>query len=77
MIVNVSGVPGQPFAAGVMVMVAVTGTLPLFTAVKDGMLPVPLAASPIDVLLLVQLNVVLATDPEMDVALTGDPSQTD
>jgi hypothetical protein len=36
-------------------MVAVTGELPPFVAVKDGILPVPLAANPIDGVLFVQL----------------------
>lgn len=52
--VKVRGVPEQltPFSAkmGVTVIVAVTGAVPEFTAVNAGMLPVPLAPSPIDVL---------------------------
>ena len=40
---------------GVTVIVAVTGVVPLFTAVKEGILPVPLAARPIAGVLLVQL----------------------
>ena len=44
-------------------IVAVTGVIPVFTAVNEGMLPDPLAARPIDVLLLVQLNTVPATAP--------------
>lgn len=40
---------------GVMVMIAVTGDVPVFDAVNTGMLPVPLAVSPIEVLLFVQL----------------------
>jgi len=40
---------------GVTVIVAETGALELFTAVKIGGFPIPLAASPIDGLLFVQL----------------------
>jgi hypothetical protein len=39
-------------------IVAVTVVLPLFTAVNDGMFPVPLAASPMLGVLFVQLYVV-------------------
>ena len=54
--VKLFGVPVQPLAEGVTVIVAVTGVVLLFTAVKLAMLlPVPLAARPIDVLLFVQL----------------------
>ena len=42
--------PEQPFNVGVIVIVEVIGVVPLFTAVKDGILPVPLAANPIEVL---------------------------
>lgn len=52
---KVLAVPVQPSADGVTVIVAVTGALVVFVAVKAAMLPVPLAASPIDVVLLVQL----------------------
>jgi len=44
-------------------IVAITGTLPGFNAVKLGILPVPLAASPIDGVLLVHINTVPATAP--------------
>ncbi len=40
---------------GVTVIVAVTGDVPVFTAANEAMLPLPLAASPIDGVLLVQL----------------------
>jgi hypothetical protein len=55
-IVKVFEVPVQlatglpPVLTGVTVMVATTFVVPLFTATKDGILPVPLAASPIEVL---------------------------
>ena len=39
---------------GVMVIVAVTGVVPALVAVKAAMLPVPLAASPIEAVLFVQ-----------------------
>lgn len=42
-------------------IVATTGVLPVLIAVKLGILPVPLAASPIDGALLVQLNTVPGT----------------
>jgi hypothetical protein len=45
-----------PFVkAGVTVIVAVTGAVPAFVPVKDAISPVPLAANPIDGVLLVQL----------------------
>ena len=44
-------------------MVAVTGELPVLTPAKDAMSPVPDDASPIDVLLFVQLNTVPPTVP--------------
>lgn len=49
--VKVWAVPAHPSNAGVTVIVAVTGALVLFVAVNDGILPVPDAPSPIDVLL--------------------------
>jgi hypothetical protein len=57
-IVKACGVPGQVTAPkvyfGVMVIVAMTGEVPAFVAVKAVMFPVPLAASPIEAVLLVQ-----------------------
>ena len=48
--------PAQPEAdVGVTVIFAVTGVVPLFIALNAGKFPVPLAASPIGVLSLVQL----------------------
>ena len=49
------GTPGQPAADGVTVIVAVTGVVPKFVAVKAGIFPLPLAPKPIDALLFVQL----------------------
>ena len=58
-IVNVRDGPGHvtPPAVycGVTVIVATTGVEPLFIAVNEAILPVPLAASPIDVVLFAQL----------------------
>lgn len=62
--------PVQPFADGVIVMMAEIGIVIVFVAVNDGMLPVPLAASPIAVLLFVQVNVVPPTGPDKEVAAT-------
>jgi hypothetical protein len=65
-IVKLAGLPGQvalpTWLIGVIVIVAVIGVLPGLVAVKDGMLlPDPLAARPIAVLLFVQSKeVVLA-----------------
>lgn len=53
--VKVWGVPLHPFAVGVTVIVAVTGDVPALEALNPGILPLPLAASPIEVVLLVQL----------------------
>ena len=60
MIVNVFGMPTQPFAVGVTVIVAVTGALPVLVAVKEAMFPLPAAAKPMEVVLLVQAYVVPA-----------------
>ena len=48
---------------GVTVTVATTGALVTLVAINDGILPVPLAARPMLVVLLVQLNMVPATGP--------------
>ncbi len=58
-------------------MVAVTGAFPLLTAVNDGILPVPLAASPIDGSLLVQLYTVFGRLPEKLIAAVEAPSHSD
>ena len=55
-IVNVIGVPVQPFPVeGVTVIVAVVALVKLLTVTKDGILPVPLAPKPIAVLLFTQV----------------------
>ena len=50
--------PGQPLAVGVTVTVDVTGLAVLFVPVNDGVLPIPLAASPIEGVEFVHANVV-------------------
>lgn len=64
MIVNVFEIPLQPNAFdGVTVIVATTGDIPVFVAVKAGILPVPLATNPIEGVLLVHEKVVPAEEP--------------
>ena len=79
-IVNVIGVPGHDTPAlvytGVTVTVAVTGEAVLLIAVNDPILPVPLAARPMLVLLLVQLYTVPATGPVIVTAAVDAPLQT-
>ena len=57
------GEPLQPFADGVTVMIPVVTFGPLVVATNEGILPVPFAARPIAVLVLVQLYAVLVTAP--------------
>ena len=54
-IVKVSAVPMHPLTVGVTVMVAVTADVPLLIAVNEAILPVPLAGSPMEGVLFVQL----------------------
>ena len=61
--VKVMGVPMQPFAFGVTVILAIKGDKPLFVVVKEAMFPLPVAAKPIDVLSFVQSKVVPPTLP--------------
>ena len=75
MIVNVDGVPVQPFAVGVTLIVAVIGEAVALVAVNEGILPEPLAARPIDVLLFVHVNVVPLTGPEKLVIDVAAPAQ--
>ena len=72
-IVNVRAVPGQIPSAGVTVIVAIALTLPLLTAVKAGISPLPLAARPIEGLLFVQLKVVPLTVPVNAIAFVVAP----
>jgi hypothetical protein len=70
------GVPVHPFAVGVMVTVDNNVELVELVAVKEGiLLPDPLAANPMAVLLLVQVNVVPDTGPEIGVIGTVAPAQ--
>jgi hypothetical protein len=69
------GVPTHPFAVGVIVIVAITFVVPAFVAVKDGMFPVPLAASPMDGVLLTHAKVEPDTGPEMGIADVVAPLQ--
>jgi hypothetical protein len=72
---NVRGVPTHPFADGVTVMVATTLVVPTLAAVKEGMLPVPLPARPMDGVLLTHAKVVPTTGPEMGIAAVVTPLQ--
>ncbi len=74
--VNVRGVPGQPLAEGVTVMVAVTGVVPVFTPLKTGRFPVPEAAKPMAGLLLVHAKVLPVTGPVKFTAVEGEPLHT-
>jgi hypothetical protein len=66
----------HPFAVGVMVTVDNNVELVELVAVKEGiLLPDPLAANPMAVLLLVQVNVVPDTGPEIGVIGTVAPAQ--
>ena len=60
-IVNVIGVPEQPLAVGVTVNVATTGLVPLLVKAVKGIVSVPEAAIPIEVVSFVQLKVVPET----------------
>jgi hypothetical protein len=75
-IVNVSGVPVHPTADGVTVMVAVTGALVRLIAVKEAILPVPLAGRPIEVLVLVQVKELPLTDPVNVMVFVAAPLHT-
>ena len=74
--VKVCCCPLQLFAVGITVIVAVTGTLVVFTALNDVMSPEPEPARPMDVLLLIQLNCVLAIVPLKATAVVALPLQT-
>ena len=53
-ILNTLDVLLQPLADGVTVIFATDGLLPVFVAVKDAILPVPVAARPMAAILFVQ-----------------------
>lgn len=65
--------PVQPNTEGVTVIVAVTGTLVVLTAVNDGISPLPVAANPIDGSLLLQVKLVPLTAPVKFIALVAAP----
>jgi hypothetical protein len=75
--VKFKGVPEQPFKVGVTDTLAVIELDVLFTALKTGMAPVPLAPSPMAELLLVQLNVVPTSEDEKFTAEVDTPAQTE
>lgn len=74
--VNDPGVPEQLLAEGVTVMVAETATLPVLTALNEGIGPLPLAARPMDGSLFVQLYVDVPIFPEGFTALVLVPLHT-
>jgi hypothetical protein len=75
-IVYVEAVPLHPDKVGVIVIVAVAGLVPGFAAVKEGTLPVPLAASPIAVLELVHAKLAPAGELVKAFEAIASPSQT-
>ncbi len=82
MIVKVRAVPLQvtlPLVyAGVTVIVAETGAVPVLTAVKEGMSPVPLAPRPIEVVLFTQLYTIVppVVGEPKDTAVVASPLHT-
>lgn len=70
------GVPGQPLAVDVTVIVPLIGLEPLLVPVKAGALPVPLAAKPMVVLVLLQAKVLPATGLVYTAEATAVPLQT-
>ena len=73
---NVLDAPLHVLDAGVTVINAVTGTLVALVAANEAMVPEPDAASPMDVVVFVQLYVVLATAPENVTAVVLTPLQS-
>ena len=57
-------------------MVATTGAVPVLMAVKLAILPTPLAARPMDVVLFVQLNTTPTGVPVKLTAVVGAPLHT-
>jgi hypothetical protein len=76
LIVNDLGVPLVTPSVGVTMIVATTGEVPVLIAVNAAILPVPLAASPIDVLLLTQLKIVPGIELTNTTVLVLVPLQT-
>ena len=79
-IVKLRGVPLQVMLplvyAGVTVIVAVIGEVPVFTAANEAMSPVPLADNPIEGVSFVHKYVVPATVPPKVTAVVLAPAQT-
>ncbi len=75
-ILKLRGVPAQPLAEGVTVTVEVTTTDEVFVAMKEAILPEPLAPSPMPELLFVQLKVVPGTAPAKLTAVVEAPWHT-
>ena len=73
--VNVAGVPAHPFAVGVTMIFALIAAVVALVVVNEGILPEPLAASPIAVLLFVHVNVVPLTGPDKVVTGVFCPAQ--
>ena len=61
--IKVVGVPKQSFAFGVTIIVDITGVIPVFIVVKLGILPLPVAAKPIEGVSFVQSKIVPYTFP--------------
>jgi hypothetical protein len=71
----VEGVPKQELAEGVTVMFASIGAVVVLVAVNEAMLPVPLAAKPMAVLLFVHAKVAPAVGLVKLVIVVGAASQ--
>jgi len=76
-IVKLIGAPVQPPILGVTVMVPLIGAAVALVAMKPAILPEPLAAKPIAVLVFVQLYTVPATVPLKLTAAVSAPVHTD
>jgi len=62
--------------AGITVIVATIGATPGFIPKKEAMLPVPLAARPMEVVLFVQLKTVFGRPPLKSTVFVGMPANT-
>ena len=76
MVKVISG-PVQPLFVGVTLMVAVMGAVVLLVAVKPGILPEPLAASPMEGVLFIQSYTVAGWEPEKVTVGVEAPLQTE
>ena len=74
--VKLNGVPAQLLAVGVTVITPLIGELVVLVPAKDEILPVPLAARPIDVLVFDQLYVAPLTALLKLIAVTFAPLHT-